>query len=432
MFRTIAATTFSRFGVVLFSFGVLVSTNQVLAPDGKGFISLFLLNVTLVQLISSFIGGPALVYLLPRLGIERLLIPSYGWTFISAISVPLILYLAGLQPYSHLYDLIFIGGLHSAGQIHMQLLLGKEDVKSHNWISFIQASLILTSLWFFFEVFNIRDVSAYIGALYISYLFTLIASFLKIYSSLGTTPAKELSGTWMITIKNLVRHGAWIQVANFSQILNYRLSYYLIEKLIPNNSLDSLGYYSTAINIAEACWVLSKAMAMVQYSKLSNTTNPIEIRRISVQMWKLSFYSIIILVIPILMIPSAFWDVLFGTGQGFGQIRFLLVLLAPGVLFMSVSNTMSAHFAGQALYSINARVSGVGLISTLLLSPVLIYYSGLTGAAIATSISFVLASAYQTYLFIEKGRIPLSDLLPSRADARLLSDRFSTFFSNRG
>ena len=129
MIRTIAATTFSRFGVVLVSFGVLISTNQVLGPEGKGFTSLFLLNVTLIQLVSSFIGGPALVYLLPRLGIERLLIPSYGWTFITALSIPFLLHLFGLQPSEHLYDLIFIGGLHAAGQIHMQLLLGEEKIK---------------------------------------------------------------------------------------------------------------------------------------------------------------------------------------------------------------------------------------------------------------------------------------------------------------
>lgn len=431
MIRTIAATTFSRFGVVLVSFGVLISTNQVLGPEGKGFTSLFLLNVTLIQLVSSFIGGPALVYLLPRLGIERLLIPSYGWTFITALSIPFLLHLFGLQPSEHLYDLIFIGGLHAAGQIHMQLLLGEEKIKEHNWISFGQAFFLLASLWFFFEILDIRDISAYIGALYISYLFTLVASFLKIYSSIGTTPESELKGTWTITIRSLINHGAWIQLANVSQLLNYRLSYYLIEKLIPVNSMDSLGYYSTAINLAEACWVVSKAMAMVQYSKLSNTSNPIEIRRISVQMWKLSFYSGLFLIAPLLLIPPSFWDFLFGVGQGFGQIRVLLLILAPGILFMSLSNSMSAHFAGQALYKVNARVSAFGLLSTLVLSPLLIHHFGLIGAAWATSISFVLASVYQTYLFIEKGRIPLSDLLPSRADGLLFTNALKAFLGKK-
>ena len=431
MIRTIAATTFSRFGVVLVSFGVLISTNQVLGPEGKGFTSLFLLNVTLIQLVSSFIGGPALVYLLPRLGIERLLIPSYGWTFITALSIPFLLHLFGLQPSEHLYDLIFIGGLHAAGQIHMQLLLGEEKIKEHNWISFGQAFFLLASLWFFFEILDIRDISAYIGALYISYLFTLVASFLKIYSSIGTTPESELKGTWTITIRSLINHGAWIQLANVSQLLNYRLSYYLIEKLIPVNSMDSLGYYSTAINLAEACWVVSKAMAMVQYSKLSNTSNPIEIRRISVQMWKLSFYSGLFLITPLLLIPPSFWDFLFGVGQGFGQIRVLLLILAPGILFMSLSNSMSAHFAGQALYKVNARVSAFGLLSTLVLSPLLIHHFGLIGAAWATSISFVLASVYQTYLFIEKGRIPLSDLLPSRADGLLFTNALKAFLGKK-
>lgn len=416
MVRTIIATTFSKFGVILISFALLVSTTQFLGAEGKGYISLFLLNVTLVQLISSFMGGPALVYLLPKLGVERLLLPSYFWAIIVSLTVPFILYGFGLQDRQYLPHLIFIGALDAFGKIHLQFILGREDIKSHNWINFLQSLILLASFWLFFWLFDIRDISAYIGAIYVAYLFTVVAGFLKIYKELGTTPSSELKGTWSITLREMSRHGFWIQLANISQLLNYRLSYYLLQKLLPENNYSALGYYATAINLAEASWVVSKSLAMIQYARISNTQNPIEIRRLSTQMWKIAFYSAFLIIVVLLMIPAGIWDVVFGSADDFEQIRPLLIILSPGIFFMALNNTMSAHLAGLGLYDLNARVSGVGLILTAVTAPVLILQLGFYGAALSTSISYSLSTIYQTKIFLRESRIPLSDLWPSRAD----------------
>lgn len=418
MIRTIVATTFSKFGVILISFALLVSTTQFLGAEGKGYISLFLLNVTLVQLISSFIGGPALVYLLPRFGAERLLLPSYIWALIVSVVVPLLLFAVGLQDKDYLYHLMFIGAIDSIGKIHLQLILGREDIKSHNWISLLQSLVLLISFWMFFWVFEIRDISAYIGAIYIAYLFTVVAGFLKVFRELGTTPSSELSGTWRITVRQMTRHGFWIQLANISQLLNYRLSYYLLQRLMPESNYSALGYYATAINLAEASWVVSKSLAMIQYARISNTQNPIEIRRLSTQMWKISFYSALIIIITLVLIPAGVWDFIFGSGDDFEQIRPLLCILAPGIFFMALNNTMSAHLAGRGRYDLNARVSGLGLVLTAVTAPILIIQLGLYGAALSTSISYSLSTIYQNQLFLKESRIPYLDLWPSLADGR--------------
>ncbi|MCE2496850.1 MAG: polysaccharide biosynthesis C-terminal domain-containing protein [Flavobacteriales bacterium] len=420
MIRTIVTTTFSKFGVILISFAILVSTTQFLGAEGKGYISLFLLNVTLVQLISSFIGGPALVYLLPRFGVERLLVPSYLWALVVSVIVPMILFAVGLQDEQYLYHLMFIGAIDAIGKIHLQIILGRENIKSHNWISFGQSLVLLFSFWIFFRAFDIHDISAYIGAIYIAYLFTIVAGFLTIYKELGTTPSAELKGTWRITVREMTRHGFWIQLANISQLLNYRLSYYLLQKLLPENNYASLGYYATAINLAEASWVVSKSLAMIQYSRISNTQNPIEIRHLSTQMWKIAFYSALVIIGVLVLISGSIWAFVFGSGDNFEQIRPLLGILAPGIFFMALNNTMSAHLAGRGHYELNARVSGLGLILTGLTAPLLIVKMGLYGAALSTSITYSLSTIYQSQLFLRESRIPWADLWPSRADGRWL------------
>ncbi len=405
---------------MLISFALLVSTTQFLGADGKGYISLFLLNVTLVQLISSLLGGPAIVYLLPRLGMERLLLPSYAWALFVSVIVPLLLYAIGLQDRACLYHLMFIGAIDSIGKIHLQFILGREDIKSHNWISFLQSTTLLISFWIFYLVCEIHDISAYIGAIYIAYLFTAIAGFLRIYRKLGAIPLSKLRNTWRVTIREMSRLGSWIQLANISQLLNYRLSYYLLQKLLPANNLSELGYYATAINLAEASWLISRSLAMIQYARISNTRDVPEIRRLSTQMWKIAFCSGLLMLIPLLLIPAQVWDLIFGARDNFEQIRTLLVILSPGIFFMALNNTMSAHFAGQGRYDLNARVSGIGLVLTAVLTPIFISRSGLMGAAMATSISYSLSSLYQTRLFLSAGRIPLADLWPSRADGKWL------------
>jgi CBS domain containing-hemolysin-like protein len=83
MFGKIAGTLGSKMLLALMSFLVVTLTSNNLGSEGFGYISLIILGITMVQMVNNFVGGPALVYLIPRFSFLKLFVPSYLWAVIS-------------------------------------------------------------------------------------------------------------------------------------------------------------------------------------------------------------------------------------------------------------------------------------------------------------------------------------------------------------
>lgn len=66
----------------------------------------------------------------------------------------------------------------------------------------------------------------------------------------------------------MLTYGFAIQIANFAQLLNYRLSYYIIEFC---SGRKALGVFDLGTKLSEAVWILPKSMATVQYARISNS-----------------------------------------------------------------------------------------------------------------------------------------------------------------
>ena len=96
MFRKSFYTFFNRFFIAILNFLTIIITARYLGAEGRGIISLFMLNLTIIFMIGSFIGGPGLVYLVPRHDASKLLNASYVWTIFSSVTVSLLLYVFNL------------------------------------------------------------------------------------------------------------------------------------------------------------------------------------------------------------------------------------------------------------------------------------------------------------------------------------------------
>src|ERR1035437_8863598 len=108
MFRKIISTIFIRGLLAGLNFILAIITARYLGPVGKGDVSLFMLNLTIVQLVNCFIGGPYLVYLVPRKNIMQLFLLSYTWSLITAIIIPFILFFLKLLDGGQIIHLIII------------------------------------------------------------------------------------------------------------------------------------------------------------------------------------------------------------------------------------------------------------------------------------------------------------------------------------
>lgn len=399
MIKDIVHSVFSRYVSTILNFLLVVATTRLFGAEGKGEISLFILNVTLLTMLNNFVGGPSLVYLSPRRPLEKLLIPSYFWSFLSVVVGVVLIYIFDLSPARFLPHLFFIGMLQAIIGMHFFILMGRKEIVRYNWLTLLQVALNLLFLAFFFYVLNVKDITSYISALYLSSLVVLVASYLPLHGWFAGMNKNALQSEIKPAFLELFKMGFIIQITNIIQLFNYRMVYYFLESWRTEGKKE-LGVYSTAIHLFDAMLIVSKSISLVQYSAVSNQMDEVHSRKMTNTLLKANAAILAIMIIPLLLIPASFYEWVFGADQGFETIRSLLLWLFPGMLGLGLHGTISSYFSGLGAYRKNLLASGFGFIVLLFFSFLWISESGLKGAAKAQSLAFMgcfVVSAYQFY-----------------------------------
>ncbi len=86
MIRKILSTTAARLLIASANLGIVWLAARTLGAEGMGTISLFILGISIIQMISAMVGGSALVYLVPRYPVVQLLLPSWLWAVFVSLS----------------------------------------------------------------------------------------------------------------------------------------------------------------------------------------------------------------------------------------------------------------------------------------------------------------------------------------------------------
>jgi O-antigen/teichoic acid export membrane protein len=87
------------------------------------------------------------------------------------------------------------------------------------------------------------------------------------------------------------------------------------------------------------------------------------------------------------------------------------VILLAGTVPFTLSNTLAAHLGGLGLQVLNLRASLVGLALTVALDLAWIPRFGITGAAAATSVSYLATTGILIHAFLRRSTMGLSDLI---------------------
>ncbi|MBL4655359.1 MAG: hypothetical protein JKY33_06015, partial [Bacteroidia bacterium] len=105
MFKKIISTIGSKFLITGLNFATVILTTQALGAEGRGEVSLFFLNIVIVMMFNDFVGGGALVYLIPRNEPFKVLIPSYIWGILCSACISFLLNTLGLVAEGNLFHL---------------------------------------------------------------------------------------------------------------------------------------------------------------------------------------------------------------------------------------------------------------------------------------------------------------------------------------
>lgn len=399
---------------------VLLITTRWLGAEIKGEISLLVLDISFVVILSGFIGGPSLVYLGSRVGRGEILLFSYLWAIVSSLAVGLACYFTGTIPDNAFWLLFIAGFAESVLSAHLMLLLAGEKIARHNVVQVFKPLLNLLLLVLFIKAFGFLDFRAFGYAFVIS----TFASLLLVFDY--SFPFKKIS-MGRGELKKLFGLGFYNQAGNLAQLFNYRLSLYVIEFFVLGQAVAHamIGVYSTSLQIVEILWLISRSISMVQYARISNMKDDAPAAlQITYDLIKLSFFATLCCAMALVIVPEGFYVTVLG--EGFAEVRDLIVLLLPGVLFFTVSGGLSHLCSGLGLHRLNMLTSVFGLALSIPAYLFLFKPLGLPGLAIAASGIYVVQTLFQLLLVKQRLRFNIALLAPSKKDFSRLLARIKT------
>jgi O-antigen/teichoic acid export membrane protein len=389
---------------------IAVLLSQYLGPAGKGVQSLIITTITFILVFANLVGGATLVYLAPRHEASRLVIPSYFWTLITSFVAYGILWFFPIIDKAYILHACVLSVLNSVASVHTSLLIGKEKIKTANFVGLVQPAALIISLGIYFMLFGKATVDTYIQSLYISFSLSLIASIFWFVKFCGPFRLYPVSYYWDLS-KEMVQYGLLNQVAHVTQMLSFRLSYYVLDHF---RGEAAVGVYSNGISLAESIWLIAKSISLVQYARIANLQDRQQAAEFTVKLIKVSVAMSLIILLPLLLLPSDFYVFLFG--KGFEGTKMVILTLAVGVLVYNYSILIGHYFSGTGRYWVNAVTSSIGLVASIALYYSLIPLYGQIGAGLATSISYIITSLIFIIWFAREYKKWHLMIFPTRED----------------
>lgn len=424
MIDKVLGTFFTRLLSTVLMIVVVVVNANAFGSEGTGTIALVVLGLTLLQVLTNFVGGGTLVYLVPRKNIFQLFMLSFLWACIANIGGIILLKELQLVPAEYTWWLLAMTSVFTLYNIDIAIIQGKENIRLFNILQILQSILLLTTLSLLLFIFKSAQIELYLAAYIFSYLVVTVISFVFVVRQFDEV---HMEGLFTL-LKEMVKLGFWTQVANLTQLLTYRLNYYLVDHFIGRKSL---GVYEMGTKISEAVWIFPKSICLVQYARISNQPDMEYTKNLTLGLLKIVALFALAAVLVLLLLPAQFLVAVLG--NDFGSSKLVICSLLPGIFALSCTTIMAHHFSGYGKYWVNAIGSVISLVVTavagLLLIPRALSVSSLFALQTAgwiTSVAYCANLLFTLTVFIRFTHATLRDFLITRADFALFKQVIET------
>jgi O-antigen/teichoic acid export membrane protein len=398
MFKKILGTGAVKAVNVLTQMATLIMGTKFLgaAEWGKAFIAQT--DITFLLIGIELIAGSGLVYFTPRKKLNTLMTISYSW-----IAVVMLLYLLLFQVFSffptfyhnivpegYAWLVLLMTCVYSFHGFNLNHFLGKERVATYNWLFLIQILTQVTMMAVLIFGLNLRTAKALLYSQLCGYSLATLVGWILLFPTLKREEREPLKGS----LKEMLHYGAFMQLSTLVSTLNKRLSLYLLKIHCDEKSI---GVFATGTQITEGVNTIGQSIGLVQFSSLSNTKDPHESVRLTKRLLRITVLLTTGVLLALCLLPTAFFEWLLSAE--FGNIRTIILLMAPGVVFLSAHTILYNYFSGTGKPKHNLYASLIGLAVTLVAALVLIPWLGIRGAAITSSLAYLSMFVYQWLVF---------------------------------
>ncbi len=376
----------NRFVALACSAALLVLHLRYLGNVGLGKIGLVNIGILIYASISQFVGGSGLIYLIPRNRESNYLKASVIWILFSGA---ITLFSQVMLQAREITAILGLGALQSFFMLCQMLLLSRNKIMKYQALLFIQALSSLIFVILFYATARKARLDDFILAQFLSFTITALAGLAF------TWPQWK---NWLQpipydTVKEAGQLGIYTQTGNILHMLNNRSYLYFLEKF----SLYSVGIFATATYISEAILTVSKGLSAVQVSKIAQSDDHKEHKKITLKYLWIGLGTSLVGIISFLLLPANLIYYIFGPDSLYLKGTFLL--LTPGVMAASCISTLAHYFSGKGLNKYNAISSAVGFVTAIISAAILVPDQRFFGAAKAMSITFTVQAIAQIILF---------------------------------
>ena len=386
-----------------------------LGPQGKGVYSLAILIPTLIASIVSMGINSANVYFIgtKKFSINKILSNALAYSLLVGITFTLLFQLTIIT--YNLFSAKVIQILYFIVASPMIILLLVLDNINYTFLANRQ-------IWHFSSVRFLR-IFFYVAILVFLYLFFSFSVLKAIFANIGGLLFAIFLGFYLLNkqkyitkprlnlqvFKEVIKFGYKQHLGSVFQLLNYRVDMLIVVALL---SESELGLYSISVVIAETVWYLPNAIGQILFAKVASETDesankftPLVCRTIIIIiiLGCLMLYALADILIPLLFTSS------------FSASILPLKLLLPGILFLSISKIIGSDLSGRGFPHYSSIASGVALIVTVVFDLLFIPIFGINGAALASSISYMVNAAVVLYFFKKTSGISINDILIIKA-----------------
>lgn len=408
--KNVAITFLTKIFLIGVGLGNSILTARLLAPAGKGMMSIICLVPAMLFTAGNLGIGTASVYLIGQkkyktedfisnsINIVGLiggtLIISF-WLFFGFYSEvfkgieKLLLFIATLTVFFDMFD-----------DYSFNIMLGCMRIKEYNGIKFAKPSLLLLCLFIFLVVlrWGVKGaVLSYFGSKLVTCIIAiyLFSRFAKIRLSFNAS-----------LLKSSLCFGAKANLGYIFQFLNYRLDMFLVSYYL---GVEMVGYYVIAVTIAEIVLHLPNSVAAILYPLASSTKSEGKKADFTALVCRNTLFITVIFSGCLLAMSKLLIQIFYGLAY-LPSLRPLYFLM-PGVVALSISLVLTSYVYGQGKPGILAGITGASLGANIGLNMVFIPKIGLSGAALASTISYILPTGIIMLVFLKFSGKRLSDIL---------------------
>jgi O-antigen/teichoic acid export membrane protein len=213
------------------------------------------------------------------------------------------------------------------------------------------------------------------------------------------------------SIRKTLAFGGQIQATTLIQLFNYRLDVFLILVFV---NTAGVGLYTVAASQTEGLLIIANSVAIVLLTNIT-AGDDANAAHLTPVVCRNTLLVTGVAALVAAAIAPLWLTAVFGADYAGSVLPYLCLL--PGTVALSGAKILAAYVFSRGRPIINAWIALATLLATIPTDIVLIYALGVSGAAIGTSLGYVLSLALTAVAYRRlSGRPLLEALVPQRSD----------------